>query len=142
MKFLSLALLALPSVFAAVVPNTVSGEELSKRSGGGALDTCSNAGATTKGGEIWVQAFCGDGHGGYPFAEVNVNKCVANDNGDLHWRKNGGFSGSCTIDLATGVQSNGYLLARCRNNKGKIGITGIHLNDHLVNRNGKLTCEV
>ncbi|KAK6543498.1 hypothetical protein TWF694_000244 [Orbilia ellipsospora] len=142
MKFLSLAVLALPSVFAAALPNTVSGDNLAKRSGGGALRTCTNAGAVLKGKDIYVEAFCSDGHGGSPLASVDVNTCIANDNGNLHWRKNGGFSGSCTIDLATGVQSNGYLIARCRKDNGSTVITGIYLNDHLVNRNGKLACEV
>ncbi|KAF3926261.1 hypothetical protein ABW20_dc0105278 [Dactylellina cionopaga] len=142
MKFLSIAILALPSVFSAAVPNITSSEEFVKRAGGGALNTCHNAGAALKGRDIYIQAFCGDGHGGYPFTSVNVNDCIANDDGNLHWRKNGGFSGSCSFDLSTGVQSNGALLVRCRKNNGSVAITGIFLNEHLVNRNGRLTCEV
>ncbi|KAM7211101.1 Cyanovirin-N [Rhypophila decipiens] len=57
-------------------------------------------------------------------ASIDLNRCLANDNGVLVWRAGGGFYGSC------GKQAPDF------------EPTEVNLNDRIHNNNGVLRCDV
>ncbi|KAK6538663.1 hypothetical protein TWF694_010240 [Orbilia ellipsospora] len=142
MKFFTLSALALlPSAFAAVLPTQET--SLVKR-GGGAFSSCQSVSFETRNGnQIWINFNCGDGHGGWHWNHLNLNDCIGNHNGQLVWQRNGGFGGSCWLHGDdTGSKYWHYLYIFCGDGRGGNYMRSIDLDEHLVNRNGDLRCEL
>ncbi|KAJ6258290.1 hypothetical protein Dda_7211 [Drechslerella dactyloides] len=138
MKFSYAALFVfVPSIFAASVPNTLEKRE------GGAFKTCSGATVFKSGKSVSIRMKCGDGRGGHKTTSLDLGQCLSNKNGELVWRKNGRFADTCQLDDGknTGLRYNTDLYIWC-NKGGQSVVAAINLNDRLVNRGGRLICDV
>ncbi|EPS45032.1 hypothetical protein H072_998 [Dactylellina haptotyla CBS 200.50] len=146
MKFSYAALLGLvPSTFAASLPASTSqnAEHGITKRGGGAFGSCVSPSFEKRGDQVWMNLNCGDGRGGWHWNHINLNECIGNHDGNLVWQRNGGFGGSCWLDGdATGSKYNHFLYIFCGNGRGGNYMRSIDLDEHLVNRDGYLKCEL
>ncbi|KAK6346625.1 hypothetical protein TWF696_006745 [Orbilia brochopaga] len=139
MKFSAVAVFGfIPTIFAASLPN-----DLEKRAGG-AYRSCEGPSFVQSGNAIIQQMTCGDGRGGKKISWINLSECIANRGGELVWQKNGNFGSTCYLDdgTNTGPRWNTDLYIWCPNGKGQVVSAAINLDERLVNRNGRLFCEV
>ncbi|RDB16714.1 ATP-dependent DNA helicase Q1 [Hypsizygus marmoreus] len=76
-----------------------------------------------------LQATCRTTSGASKTTSIDLAGCIANDNGILHCRVSGGFTGSCTVSnsLATG---NTFLQTTCMTSSGGLSRGGIDVIPH------------
>ncbi|KAM7208334.1 Cyanovirin-N [Naviculisporaceae sp. PSN 640] len=150
MQFSSAVIMAIaaiaPSVFAtpvaapeaAVVENPMGAENpLAKRS---FMDTCYNCHWKDDNRLTWtLECDCDNKAGQRPTTSINLNNCLANANGIMVWRRNGGAGGSCDpIDLG---YSRGSLTFQAKCRPSPYAGT-INLSERIHNQNGVLACDV
>jgi hypothetical protein len=63
---------------------------------GGWEQTCGGYNMYEQGTELLGS--CEDGSGGIVESYLELNSCLSNINGVIHWQPNGGFGGSCSYD--------------------------------------------
>jgi CVNH domain len=74
-------------------------------------------------------------------ASINLNAYIANDNGNLVWRRDGNFKGSCgNVRLGGGIPFNGkpVLVATCLTIDGHLARPSINLDENIANIDGEL----
>jgi hypothetical protein len=64
-----------------------------------------------------ILARCGNGHGGYNQASLNLNTCFANQQGQIVYRKNGNFLQSCD-GIWTTPSSGTWIYTTCKDGSG------------------------
>ncbi|KAF8609768.1 Cyanovirin-N [Ceratobasidium sp. AG-I] len=102
---------------------------VSVSAGGGFSASCSNyyvSGYT-------LTATCGNGSGGTKTTSIDLNRCIANYNGNLACAANGGFGGSCS---GCGIRTGAYMICGCRPS----GTPIIDLDSCVANYGGNLAC--
>jgi len=98
--------------------------------------TCGGIGYDNTNGKL--SAVCLDGHAGENWSELDLSTGIANDNGVLTIRQNGGFFSSCE-DVHIDVNMGSVILhANCRNNQGTYVYTTVDINTAIGNSNGYL----
>ncbi|KAG9124072.1 hypothetical protein FRC07_012968 [Ceratobasidium sp. 392] len=85
-------------------------------------------------GNNMLYAKCGNGHGGHKDTSIDLNKCIANYNGNLACAKNGGYGGSCSGCL---IHTGTYMRCHCGPHNGT---PTIDLNSCVANYDGNLAC--
>ncbi|KAM7186130.1 Cyanovirin-N [Naviculisporaceae sp. PSN 640] len=156
MQFSSAVIMAVaaiaPSVFgtpvatpeAAIVDSTGSVEPvaaenpLAKRS---FYDTCQDCYWKGMASSWTMECRCRNKSGDWPWTSINLNNCLANANGQLVWRRNGGAGGSCIAgDMGYRNSVGGWWVwATCAPLKYD---SSINLNERIHNQNGVLACDV
>ena len=82
-----------------------------------------------------LYAVCGTGNGGWNLSALRLGDLLANDNGALNWRQNGGFSGSC---YQIRIEQNRRLKATCPRRDGSESYMDIDLDEKINNLGGNL----
>ena len=88
-----------------------------------------------------LQADCKRRDGSIRRSTIRLNDYIANDDGRLHWRRDGGFKASCgNVRLKGGIPLEGapILTAGCMTRGGLITHPTIDLDEGIANVDGKL----
>ncbi|KAI0013973.1 CVNH domain-containing protein [Xylariaceae sp. FL0662B] len=101
----------------------------------GFTDTCRRYTITQDGPNAWILAYCRDKGGLQWHSVLNLNHCIANDNGHMNPRQDGGFAASCH-DLY--LHSDLTMTATCDGGDGSPA--SVFLNDFINNDDGELIC--
>jgi len=83
-------------------------------------------------------ADCRERDGGVANAGISLNNRIANDDGQLHWRNNGGYGGStqnCEVEQDSGKT---FLHCDTRKSDGTWTSSSLNLDDHIANIDGSL----
>ncbi|QRV73814.1 CVNH domain protein [Ceratobasidium sp. AG-Ba] len=99
--------------------------------GGGFSASCSGYGVSG----TTLTANCSDGKGGSRWSSIDLNRCIANYNGNLVCAANGGFGGSCS---GCGIRTGAYMICGCRGGSNPTPIA--NLDDCVANYGGNLAC--
>ncbi|RPA80524.1 Cyanovirin-N [Ascobolus immersus RN42] len=87
---------------------------------------------------FYLVAECKTTTGAIKKTKLDLSKCIANDNGFMVARANGGFHGSCS---GMYIESGRILTASCRNNDGVyLAVQRLSLEPFVSNQNGVLSC--
>ncbi|KAK4206387.1 hypothetical protein QBC37DRAFT_393491 [Rhypophila decipiens] len=104
------------------------------------LGTCGSCGIATVNGEYALECRCRNSAGAVDWTRIVLNRCLANANGQLDWRRNGGFQGSCSSYV---LEGNRNFQSKCRNNAGATNWAWAkNLEERIHNWNGVLGCDV
>ncbi|KAF7342480.1 CVNH domain-containing protein [Mycena venus] len=88
-----------------------------------------------------VTAVCADNVGNLHDTKISLGVCMANDDGALHCRVNGGAGGSCVFSSLFQSGTGVFITADCRTIAGgNVHTSNFQLNDCFSNTNGALTC--
>ncbi|KAM7188126.1 Cyanovirin-N [Naviculisporaceae sp. PSN 640] len=113
---------------------TVRDTSITKRS---YTSTCNSCGITAN----YLECRCRNLAGVEPWSSLNLNNCLANSNGYLVWRRNGGYYNTCGGSLWQ-VYEGSWLKTTCAAANGAWVSTEINLNAKIHNQNGVLACSV
>ncbi|RPA77207.1 Cyanovirin-N [Ascobolus immersus RN42] len=108
---------------------------------GGWVASC-NVPKTKYGGDTYeIKAYCKNKKGEYKWSTVNLDRCIANQDGIMVPRLNGGFSGSC--DRRSLGNPNNLYTAECRTIKGGWDYrkSTLDMNTFMTNVDGVLKCD-
>ncbi|KDQ19709.1 hypothetical protein BOTBODRAFT_41072 [Botryobasidium botryosum FD-172 SS1] len=134
---------AMPAAAPAPPATPTSTGDVTINAVGGFAQSCSWWGGTYgQVGSTWVaslQATCRTASGGSVTSTIDLSRCIANDNGNLSCRANGGFTGSCSVDSSLGT-GNTWLYATCRTSGGGYQRASFDVNSCVGNLNGNLAC--
>ncbi|KAM7185750.1 Cyanovirin-N [Naviculisporaceae sp. PSN 640] len=88
---------------------------------------------------VALRCNCRNEGGGWIWSDLDLNKCLANANGQLDWRLNGGFGGSCRGYLLSGGQ---HFQTQCTTYPGGPynWTWSKNLDERIHNWNGILVC--
>ncbi|KAK8039641.1 hypothetical protein PG993_008052 [Apiospora rasikravindrae] len=108
---------------------------------GGFLQTCKDP-SMIEGG---LEASCRTASGSWRHSRLSLNSCLANDNGVLVWRKNGGAMSSCRYGRP---QTGRYALCWSCDMRGgstdfdcvELGTNVHRVDDRINNQDGRLEC--
>ncbi|QIW98718.1 hypothetical protein AMS68_004236 [Peltaster fructicola] len=100
-------------------------------------NTCKIQDDPVEGREPMLFCVCGDGHGSYPPASLNMNTCFANDGGFLVYRRDGNFAYTCRNYR---FDHDSVMIITCANGKGSWDDNHVDLNDYIGNDQGTLYC--
>ena len=82
----------------------------------------------------FLHANCRDLAGRYQASNIDINNCIANDDGVLHWRAGGNFKASSRNLKLEGT----VLKCESKNRRGQWRRAQLHLDEKIENSNGKL----
>ncbi|KAJ7097199.1 hypothetical protein B0H15DRAFT_773636, partial [Mycena belliarum] len=89
-----------------------------------------------------LSASCANVNGNFVQTTIPISNCVANDNGNLNCRANGGAGSSCVFfNIQSALGSFFTISAHCTTASGGSNtVNNFDMNNCLTNQNGKLTC--
>ncbi|KAJ7320959.1 Cyanovirin-N [Mycena albidolilacea] len=126
------------SAFGAPVEEITPTTNVERAADGGFVATCTNTSVNIS--NVVLTTTCRNSVGGLVTSSISLNSCIANANGQLVARFNGGFSASCPGVTFIGTGTTATLIGQCHNNGGTLVTSSIDLNVVFTNNNGLLTC--
>ncbi|KAM7208231.1 Cyanovirin-N [Naviculisporaceae sp. PSN 640] len=111
-------------------------EETSPNSKRSFINSCKNCVAAAD----WVGCYCRTANGNDVWTQLDLDNCLVNNRGKLEWRRNGGFSSTCS-DVYWMPPSR-ISVGACMDGSGSYTYNSIDLNERVHNYNGVLGCDV
>lgn len=92
--------------------------------------------------EVFLDADCGRRNGSSGWARLDLNMGIANQNGQLVWRRGGGYGGSCRDCRVPANTIWGWddvtMSCLCRNQRGREDYSSLNLAEQISNQDGVL----